>query len=137
MRPMPRRSSDDDAVAVVVEEPTILIRIAQLWDPGMSDDELYDATRGHWKVGKRRDTVALAMAVATGIVREVYVIDRWHRAGTTSSATSIHASAPADRWEFTGRVADEEIRSKYVGRSVRDYFAKGNRSPFRYVGGVR
>lgn len=42
----------DGPPAVQIEEPAILIRISRLWDPGLSDDELYDATRGHWKVGR-------------------------------------------------------------------------------------
>ena len=74
---------------VPIDEPAMLIRIAQLWDPSMSDDELYDATRGHWKVGPRRDRAELALAVAKGVVREVFVIESWHRAGTTRSVTEI------------------------------------------------
>ena len=34
---------------------------------------------------------------------------------------------------FVGRPADKRIRSKYLGRSVKDYFTKGNRSPIHYV----
>lgn len=116
-----------------IEEPAILIRIRQLYDPGMSDDELYDATRGHWKVRPDRHDARLALAVADGIVREVYEIDSWHPAGTTPSRTAIHSAAPPDRFEFGGRVADEAMRTKYVGRSVRHYFTQGSQNPIRYV----
>ncbi len=40
-----------DAPQVEIDEPRILIRIPELWDPEMSEDELYDATRGHWRWG--------------------------------------------------------------------------------------
>jgi len=122
--------------SVVVDERSILIRIPQLWDPGMSDDELYDATRGHWKLGPRRELAELALAVVAGVVHEVYRIESWHRAGTTPSATAIHTSAPPDRWEFVGKPAEEALRSKYVGRSVKGvkgYFSQGNQNPIRYV----
>jgi len=99
----------------------------------MSDAELYDATRGHWKVGPRRDRAELALAVAGGTVREGFAIESWHRAGTTPYATNIHSAAPPDRWEFVGAVADETIRSRYVGRSVKRYFRQGAQSPVRYV----
>jgi hypothetical protein len=99
----------------------------------MSDLELYDATRGHWRVGLRRERADLALAIAGGIVREVFEIGGWHPAGTTSSATSIHGAAPPDRWEFVGRLAPETIRRKYVGDSVKSYFAQGNQNPIRYV----
>lgn len=118
---------------VDIDEPAILIRIPQLYEPGMSADELYDATRGHWKVGPRRDAPELALSVAKGTVREVYEIDSWHPAGTTPYATQIHRRAPPDRWEFVGRVADGETRAKYRNRSVRQYFTRGNQNPIRYV----
>lgn len=123
----------DDSRDLQIDEPTMLIRIPKLWDPGMSDDELYDATRGHWKVGPRRERAELAMAVAGGIVREVFAIDSWHAAGTTPYATQIHSEAPTDRWEFVGAPADEAIRSKYVGRAVKGYFTQGGQNPIRYV----
>ena len=121
------------APQVEIDEPAILIRIPQLWDPQMSEDELYDATRGHWKVGPRRERVELAFAVAGGVVREVFVINAWHPAGTTPSLTGIHSHAPVDRWEFVGTLANEAMRSKYIGRSVMGYFTRGNRNPIRYA----
>ena len=122
-----------DPQPVDIDEPSILIRISQLWEPGMSGSELYDATRGHWTVGLRREHADLALAVANGFVREVYAIESWHQAGTTPSITSIHSGAPPGRFEFVGLPAADAIRSKYVGRSVRHYFTQGNQNPIHYV----
>src|SRR5688500_1455684 len=112
----------EDVDAVGIDEPALLIRIPRLWKPGMSDDELYDATRWHWKVGPRRKRAELAFAVAGGVVREVYRSASWHPAGTTPSVTDTHSTAPPDRWEFIGATADDAIRTKYVGGSVKHYF---------------
>ena len=43
-----------------------------------------------------------------------------------------HQDMPT-RWEFVGKVADEEIRRKYIGKSVARYSAKGTRNPIKYV----
>jgi hypothetical protein len=118
---------------VDIDDPAILIRISQLFDPSMSDDELYDATRGHWRVKPEHHDPRLAFAVADGVVREVYEIHSWHPAGTTPSRTAIHRVAPPDRMEFVGRIADDQTRRRYVGRSVRHYFNRGNQNPVRYV----
>jgi hypothetical protein len=123
----------DDHAAVSITDRAILIRIAELWHLGMSRDELYEATRGHWKVGRRRERADLALAVAGGIVRGVFVIDSWHPAGTTPSRTDVHREAPPDRWEFVGHPAERDIDAKYLHRSVRRYFRKGNQNPIRYV----
>jgi hypothetical protein len=120
------------ATPVDIEEPAILIRIRQLWEPGMSDEDLYDATRAYWKVGRRREGAELGIAVADSIVRAVYSIDSWHRAGTSGRTSRIHSAAPADRWEFIGRLA-ESLQSKYVGHSVAHYFRHGNQNPILYV----
>ena len=122
-----------DPDTVDIAEPTILIRIPRLYRQGMSREALYEATRGHWKMGTRRERAELAMAVAGGIVREVYDIDGWHQAGSTPPAVPVHREAPPDRWEFTGSVAADSVRSKYLGRSVKGYFRRGSRTPFRYV----
>ena len=64
------------ATDVEVEDPVLLVRINQLYRPDMSPQELYEATRGIWKVGgERRKHVKYALAIFEGIVREVYAVD--------------------------------------------------------------
>jgi hypothetical protein len=122
------------APPVDIVDPAILIRINRLFRPHMTDQELYEATRGMWRLGTRREKYPLAMAVFVGVVREVYQIDSWHSAGTTTYVTELHRNpAPAGRWEFVGKVADEPIRSRYKLKSVAKYFPRGLQSPTVYV----
>ena len=131
------RSRDDypSAPSVKVDEPAILIRINQLYRPGMSDEELYDATRGIWVArGERRARAKYALAVYQGIVREVYRIDRWYAAGTTPYHTRRFTDEDIrGRWEFVGEVAEEALRRKYIGKSVASYFPRGAANPIMYV----
>src|SRR2546423_2694271 len=80
------------AAPVDVVDPAILIRINRLYRHGMSEDELYEATRGVWKLGPRRERARYAMAVFEGVVREVYVVDRWHPAGSTAYHTNVQGN---------------------------------------------
>jgi hypothetical protein len=77
----------DSAKPVTTTDTSILIRINQLYRPAMDAEALYDATRGIWKLGPRRDRAKLAMAVFNGVVRAVYVIDSWHPVGSTAYTT--------------------------------------------------
>lgn len=122
------------AKRVVVTHASLLIRINRLYRRGMSATELYEATRGVWKLGGRRSSAAFGFAVFDAVVREVYRIDAWHPAGTTAYATRTKDEVTRpQRWEFTGRRAEDNVRSLYIGRSVERYFPRGLQSPVVYV----
>jgi hypothetical protein len=122
-------------MVIKIEEPSLLIRISQLYRQGMSAEELYDATRGVWVLGERRNDAAYAFAVANGVVLEVYAIEAWHPAGSTPyHRRVIDLDRYAGRWEFTGRRAPDAMRERYIGRSVAHYFSRGAANPVLYVG---
>lgn len=119
---------------VRVKEDAILIRINQLYRSNMNARELYDATRGVWKLGLRRYKAKYAMAVYQGIVREVYEITRWVPAGYSEYTTRKSEEVKKrGKWEFEGEV-DRKLSKHYVGKSVRNYFPKHGQSPIQYVG---
>ncbi len=120
-----------DPKEIQITEPALLIRINQLFHYGMEPVDLYDATRGIWRIGADRDKVKLAFAVFQGVVREVYEVKMWFPAGSTfSTRGDLYDS---ERWEFVGVVAEDEIRDKYMDGSVATYFGRYVQSPFVYV----
>lgn len=115
-------------------QPSVLIRISRSWYDGISDQELYEVTRGVWKIGERRERVELAFAVAGSAVREVYRVLSWHPAGSTPYHTRPLGDVCIDgRWEFTGEVAQESESKRYKGMDVSGYFEKGSSNPILYV----
>ena len=119
---------------VEIAEPSILIRINKAYRYDMTDDELYEATRGIWKAGVRREKAKYAFAVFRGSVRGVYAIGRWVPAGSTLYRTRMQNNVKfPGSWEFVGRKAGEAIRAKYLDRSVNQYFAQGAQNPITYV----
>ena len=120
--------------AVDVSEPALLIRINRLFQPGLSELALYEATRGVWKLGPRRTRAAYALAIFEGVVQEVYAIVSWHVAGTTAYSTRTPDEVGREgRWEFLGQRAPAALRDRYVGRSVAHYFERGSANPVHYV----
>jgi hypothetical protein len=117
------------AKPVEVYHKAILLTINRLYRSDMTAEELYEATRGIWAVGVKREKAEYGMAVYQGIVREVYKIEKWHPSGTLPYYTRDSKNFKASkRWEFEGFVA-KNIRNKYVGNSV----GMGGRNPFRYM----
>jgi hypothetical protein len=121
------------AKPVSISEPCLLIRINKLYRPGMSAEALYEATRGVWVLGERRNGAHYALAVYQGVVRQAYLIHSWHRAGATPYHTRAREDVDAPgRWEFTGVVA-EKLADKYCGGSVEKYLPANAQNPVVYV----
>ena len=99
----------------------------------MTEMELYDFTRGYWRINiNRAKNAKYAFAVYNGIIQEVYEIKTWLKAGESMSVRG-KIEIIDDRVEFIGNIAPEIIRSKYKYKSVEDYFKKGNANPIMYI----
>lgn len=121
------------AKPITIAEPAMLIRINKLYRPGMTPEALFEATRGVWTCGTRREKARYGFAVYQSVVREVYEIRAWHPAGTLEYRTRTPEEVQSpDRWEFSGTVA-AELSARYKGGSVEKYFPKGAQLPFTYL----
>ena len=118
----PHRSSLHDPVEI--NEPAVLLRINQKYREGLSQDDLYQITRGEWVIGERRINARYAFAVYKGIVVEVYKIRRW--IPFTGKTPSIY-----QRWCFDGSIAQK--LQHYKGCSLKHYFKQGASNPVMYV----
>ena len=117
-----------------IKEPSILIRINELYHFGMTEAELYDATRSAWKVGDRKHKARYALTVYDGVVREVYRITGWLPGGSTFAAQNQGKRRPRPgRWEFVGTLAEDRIRQRYMNSYVGHLFPKGAQNPIAYV----
>ncbi len=109
-------------------ENVLLFNISRSYKTGKN--ELYEATRGTWKIDiKRACTIKYAAAVAEGVIREVYEINSWQNAGTTKYETRSDLNKEdSKRKEFVGNVADSDIREELIGLKVGSW----GQSPFKY-----
>lgn len=123
------------ATPVDIVHPAILIRINRLYRFGMSEAELYEATRGIWKLGSKRALARYAFSVFHGVVRAVFEIESWHPERTTAYHFRVFEdpTPKPGRWEFVGKTAEQGICKQYLGRSVQHYFKQGLQSPVVYV----
>jgi len=135
------RTPIEDVIASLVTEKaaitekSVLVRIQQFYFRGMSDVELYDATRSCWKFSEwHREELELAFAVFEGVIREVYEITGWHKGGQTFCTYRYgRRNNCKGRWEFVGVIAKNSIRDNYLNRSVSHLFKSGARWPTLYV----
>jgi hypothetical protein len=115
-----------------ISEPAVMVRINQRWKDGMSDKDLYDSTRGWWSIKPlgRKPQPRLAFAVAWGIIREVYEIEKWEDAAPIKSRDDWDESL-VGRVQFVGKPATDQIRERYRNKIVT--FKQGSANPATYV----
>ena len=124
------------AKPVQITDPVILIRVNQMYRHGMSAAELYDITRGVWRlVFERASAMKYVFAVYEGVVREVYEPEKWMPALTTKypTRTDLVPDDANGRIEFIGQVADESIRRKYLLGDVAAYTKVSLQAPCLYI----
>ena len=117
---------------VEILDRVVAININQTYRAGLSAEELYDVTRGIWRLDRdRAENAKYAFAVYQGEIKEVYFIQKWHRAGTTQYETprELPPELLSTRFEFTGIRAPDEIRDKYVGKLLAERHAQ---NPIKY-----
>lgn len=118
----------------------MFIRINKLYRNDMSPLEIYEATRGYWRLKiENAKKVDYVLSVYDGMVLEVYEVLDWFPALSTYMDRPIKnpLETVKERYEFVGRIADDNIRKHYVNKSVKDFFSYGNQNPIAYYWGKK
>jgi hypothetical protein len=105
------------------DELALLLRLNKTWHDGITAEDLYEITRAWWVMSlANAHRVVRVLAVAGGVVREVYQPTRWLRSPVEGLENRIG---------FDGLVASD--RARYVGRDVTALFRYGSANPVRYL----
>lgn len=118
----------------------MFIKINKRYRNGRSPLELYEATRGYWRLNvENAKKVDYALSVYDWMVLEVYEIAQWLPAQSTymERSTDLKPENLAKRYEFVGKIAEEDVRKRYVNKSVQSFFKPGEANPFKYILGKK
>ena len=137
---LPTEVNSNPNEAVHIAEPVVAININQQYPHAKSAEDLYNSTRGIWRINRERAARAkYAFAVYQGEIKEVYEIERWIPASAqtreywdgreSSQGKEYPPEVHEGRSEFIGRLAPEHIRQKYKGRRMP---VRHSQNPIRY-----
>ena len=114
-----------------ITENIIAFKVNKSYKENMTETELYDITRGCWRINRERaQLVDYAFSVYEGTIIEVYKIEKWLPGEELQRTTFPDEKVPKKRYGFKGEIAEKEIRDKYIGKSI--IYKKGEQSPFKY-----
>ena len=138
------RANNDILELDDITDYIMLININDHYRSDMTPFELYEATRAYWFVAQEeRERVQYVLSVYRGLVLEVYEPKAWLPALDTMMESRADETVDAhkkqrkkkgqkQKYEFVGRVAAEDVRNKYLHKSVASFYASGKRNPVRY-----
>lgn len=103
-----------------ISDPVIAVNIPLTYENRITSGDVYDCTRGIWRLSVRRAGNAhYAFAVYRGVIKEVFEIDQWLPAGATKyQERQFSLDELKGRYEFVGKVAPNEIQDRYVDREL-------------------
>ncbi|MDQ2841048.1 MAG: hypothetical protein M3Y72_08425 [Acidobacteriota bacterium] len=107
-----------------IDVPVVLLNLNRQFDRSLTDEQLYERTRGYWVMNPdKHPEVKYAMAIAYGLIREVYRIEHWERSPVydivESDLRRVDASEgrSAIRCAFVGSVATD-VRERFIYKSL-------------------
>jgi uncharacterized protein len=137
MRNLPDESNA--TLTASIDDPVVAININRQYPRAKNDDDLYQATRSMWRLRRERANRArYAFAVFDGEIKEVYEIEEWKPATENTRRYwrereklqgEDFQETHDGRSEFTGRIAPDVIRKKYVGKRMP---VRHSQNPIRY-----
>lgn len=103
----------------------LIINIAKSFSYKLTPEELYNKTRSAWQLDKkRREEVKYVLSVYKSIVKEVYEVKGWFKFGETIIDRNLEIKEnEKKKSEFVGKIAEENIRKKFVGKSISNKFS--------------
>ena len=115
-----------------ITENIIAFKVNNSYKENMTETELYDITRGCWRIKlERAQRADYAFSVYEDTIKEVYKIEEWMPAEELQRITFPNEQVPRGTYGFKGKIAEKEIRDKYIGKSVKNLCKQGQYS-FKY-----
>lgn len=109
-----------------IEEGFVLININKTYKRAKGQKSYYEATKESWAIDKSKTaSLSYALSEYKGFIVEVFKINEWYPVETQGKN-----GKPRTRWGFDGEVAENEVRNRYLNKSVLK--AAGASNPIRY-----
>lgn len=117
---------DDLEIKTEVKEKALFIRINKAYRDGMSKEELFKVTSFSWRLAlEKARQVDYVFSIYQGIIVEIYKPIEWYEVKDIDT--------DPNRIAFHGEAAEETIRDRYIGKSVKHYFKQGESNPCKYI----
>ena len=111
----------------------IIININSLYRRGYGDNAIYNATKGIWTIAQwRLKGLKYVLSEYRGLIVEVFQVDRWLEAERGFSSKAKQHGQTKTGYYFEGNVAPDDVRNRYINKSIMYVKKKGAANAVRY-----
>lgn len=112
-----------------IESNCMIININARYTRAMGYDGIFEATHETWRINKNKvKQIQYVLSEYRGLIIEVFEVEEWYQ---KERPTNKHDSLYLG-WGFKGHRAPDEIRNKYINKSIAHKKRKGMSYPIRY-----
>lgn len=111
----------------------IIININRRYKRGIGGQSIYEATKETWTIAKQRiPLLKYVLSEYKGLIVEVYEVVEWYEKERGYMPSAKKYGQTKIGYGFNGKVAPDEIRNKYINKSITHTKIKGSASAIRY-----
>ena len=116
-----------------INDDCIIININGQYQCAMGKDDIYKATKEVWRIAKRRQkNIKYVLSEYRGLIVEVFIVREWYQKEREYGIKSKKAGQKYFGFGFNGVLAPNNIRNKYINKSIAHIKNKGKSNPLLY-----
>jgi len=111
-----------------IENDCLIININKNYKRGAGIEAIYKATKETWRMSDSRPkTFKYVLSEYRSLIREVFQVENWYKKERPDKNGKLYMG-----YGFNGTVADDEIRARYINKSVKGIKPRGYANPTIY-----
>lgn len=116
-----------------IDADCIIIKINKRYQRGLGEKEVYKATKEAWTIRKDKlSKIKYVLSEFRGLIIQVYEVKEWYPQERGYLPTSKKYGKKRIGYGFNGVIANDDIKQKYINRSITHKKKKGQAFPITY-----
>jgi uncharacterized protein len=116
-----------------IDTDCVLVNINKKYERGKGQSNIYNATKETWTIRKSKlSSIKYVLSEYRGLVVEVFKVNCWYEKERGYTPNAKRYGQKKIGYGFEGEVAYDEIRRKYINKSIANTKKKGAASVIRY-----
>ena len=116
-----------------IDENCVIININGQYNRSMEKDAIYKATKECWRIARHKlNHIKYVLSEYRGLIIEVFEVQNWYSKERPYGMKSKKAGQTYIGYGFNGIIAPNEIRQKYINKSIAHLKVQGRAYPITY-----